>query len=33
MIIYDGNSPIMGLVVAIGILIAIVCVIISIVKR
>lgn len=33
MIIYDGNSPIMGLVVAIGILIAIVCVIISVVKR
>ncbi len=33
MIIYDGNSPIIGLVVAIGVLIVIACVIISAVKR
>lgn len=33
MIIYDGNNPIMGLVVAIGVLIVIVCVAISVVKR
>ena len=33
MVIYDGNSPIMGLIVAIGILIVIACVIISVVKR
>lgn len=33
MIIYDRNSPEMGLVVAIGVLLVIVCVVISVVKR
>lgn len=33
MIIYDGNNPIMGLAVAIGVLIVIACVVISAVKR
>ena len=33
MIIYDGNNPIMGLVVAIGVLVVIACVVISVIKR
>ena len=33
MIIYDGNNPIVGLVVAIGVLIVIACVVISVIKR
>lgn len=33
MVIYDGNDPVVGLVVAIGVLLAIVCVTISVVKR
>lgn len=33
MIIYNGNDPITGLVVAIGVLIVIVCVVISVIKR
>lgn len=33
MIIYDGNNPVMGLVVAIGVLLVVACVIISVIKR
>jgi len=33
MVIYDGNNPIVGLIVAIGVLLVIACVVISVVKR
>ena len=33
MIIYDGNNSVMGLVVAIGVLLVIACVVISVIKR
>ena len=32
MVIYDGNDPVVGLVVAIGVLLVIACVVISVVK-
>ena len=33
MIIYDGNNSVMSLVVAIGVLLVIACVVISVIKR
>ena len=33
MIIYEGNNPITGLVVAIGVLLVIACIVISVIKR
>lgn len=33
MIIYDGNNPVMGLIVAIGVLLVVACVIVSVISN